>query len=62
MKPYIFPVVCDIKCHRMCTARAKPCMVHVDTSKVINRENEKVVTSIEDVDKLGRFLHEKVCL
>ena len=61
MKPYVFPVVCDMKCHRMCAARAKPCTVHVDTSKVVNRENEKVVTSIEDVDKLGRFLYEKVC-
>ena len=40
--------------------RAKPCTVVVDTSIVINRENEKVVTNIEDVDKLGRFLSEKV--
>lgn len=57
----VFHVVCDMKCHRHCAARAKPCTVVVDTSMVVNRENEKVVTSVEDVDKLGRFLLEKVC-
>ena len=60
---HILPIyiACDIKCHRHCAVRAKPCTVVVDTSMVVNRENEKVVTSIEDVDKLGRFLLEKVC-
>lgn len=58
---HILPVACDIKCHRHCAVRAKPCTVVVDTSMVVNRENEKVVTNIEDVDKLGRFLSEKVC-
>lgn len=53
-------VACDMKCHRHCAVRAKPCTVIIDTSMAMKRENEKVVTSIDDVDKLGRFLHEKV--
>ena len=58
---HILLVACDIKCHRHCAVRAKPCTVVVDTSMVVNR-NEKVVTSIEDVDNLGRFLLEKVII
>jgi len=35
-------------------------MAHVDAGMVVSHENEKIVTSLEDVDKLGRFLVEKV--
>ena len=53
-------LACDLKCHRHCAARAKPCLAHIDAGMVVSRENEKVVTSLDDVDKLGRFLVEKV--
>ena len=36
----------------------KPCIVRVDTGKAVN---ETIITTIEDVDKLGRFLFGKVC-
>ena len=58
---FVFHVACDIKCHRHCAARAKPCTVTSDSSLLVKRENENVVASIDDVDKLGRFLFEKVC-
>lgn len=42
-------------------ARAKPCAVIVDTTSMVLSRDEKVVMNIDDVDKLGRFLIEKVC-
>ncbi len=46
--------------HRHCDDRVPPCKAKIESGKYVTMSRKKVITKLEDLDDLGRFLLDKV--
>lgn len=48
--------------HRHCEDRAPPCKAQIESGSYVTMSRKKVVKKVEDLDDLGQFLLDKVCI
>ena len=46
--------------HRHCKDRAPPCKAHIASGAHVTMSRKKVIQSLDDIDRLGKFLLDKV--
>ena len=46
--------------HRHCRDRAPPCKAHIASGAYVTMSRKKVIKSLDDIDRLGKFLLDKV--